>query len=127
MAKILFLDDEERILNTYRRMVHSIGVEGVYARTSADALRLLEAEKVDLIISDYRLEQETGLDFLKEAREQGIKVPMIIISGYAEENLIKNAIALNIVQSYLIKPISLENFKKIIAQYLPGDLYECDR
>lgn len=127
MAKILFLDDEERILNTYRRMVHSIGVDGVYARTSADALRLLQTEKVDLIISDYRLEQETGLDFLKEAREQGIKVPMIIISGYAEENLIKNAIDLNIVQSYLIKPISLENFKKIIAQYLPGDLYECDR
>ena len=127
MAKILFLDDEERILNTYRRMVHSIGVEGVYARTSADALRLLEAENVDLIISDYRLEQETGLDFLKEAREKGSKVPMIIISGYAEENLIKNAIDLHIVQSYLIKPISLENFKKIIAQYLPGDLYECDR
>lgn len=127
MAKILFLDDEERILNTYRRMVHSIGVEGVYARTSADALRLLEAESVDLIISDYRLEQETGLDFLKEARENGSKVPMIIISGYAEENLIKNAIDLHIVQSYLIKPISLENFKKIIAQYLPGDLYECDR
>ena len=121
MAKILFLDDEERILNTYRRMLHSTSFEGIFTRNSQEALKAIKDEKIDLIVSDYRLEQETGLDFLKVARKMGVQVPMIIISGYAEENFIKNAIEHNIVQSYLIKPVSLEVFKKTLIEFLPEE------
>lgn len=127
MAAILFLDDEERILNTYKRMIHSTQVKGFYAKNSDEALKIINSEAIDLIISDYRLEQETGLDFLKLARKKGIQVPMIIISGYAEESFIKNAIELNIVQSYLVKPINLETFKELIKKFLPGETYECPR
>lgn len=122
MAKILFLDDEERILNTYKRMLHSTKVEGFYAKNSEEAIKIIKAVNIDLIMSDYRLEQETGLDFLKYARKNGINVPMIIISGYAEENFIKSAMELNIVQDYLVKPVGLDIFKKLIMKFLPGEI-----
>nr|BDT27438.1 hypothetical protein BHI3_09040 [Bacteriovorax sp. HI3] len=122
MAKILFLDDEERILNTYKRMLHPTDIEGFYAKNSQEAIKIIQNEKIDLIISDYRLEQETGLDFLKFARKKGINVPMIIISGYAEESFIKSAMELNIVQDYLVKPIGLDIFKKLIIKFLPGEI-----
>lgn len=121
MANILFLDDEERILNTYKRMIRSSSAQGYYARSSKEALIIIKDNNIDLIVSDYRLEQETGLDFLKLARKQGLQIPMVIISGYAEESLIKNAIELNIVQSYLLKPINLETFVKLMKEFLPEE------
>jgi len=122
MANILFLDDEEKILNTYKRMLHFSKINGHYSKSIGEAFKILKTEKIDLIISDYRLEQETGLEFLKLARESGSTVPMIIISGYAEENFIKSAIELNIVQSYYLKPINFDSFKAIINKYLPEEL-----
>ncbi len=121
MTNILFLDDEEKILSTYKRMLHFSKINGFYSRNSSEALKILSTVSIDLIISDYRLEQETGLDFLNLARKNGCTVPMIIISGYAEESFIKNAIDLKIVQSYLLKPIGLETFKALIGEYLPED------
>ncbi|MBY0415607.1 MAG: response regulator [Bdellovibrionales bacterium] len=121
MANILFLDDEEKILNTYKRMLHFSNIKGFYSKNIVEALKILGNEKIDLIISDYRLEQETGLDFLTQARKKECQVPMVIISGYAEENFIKNAMELNIVQAYLIKPISFEVFNKLINDYLPEE------
>lgn len=118
MPNVLFLDDEEAILNTYRRIVRPMGIEGFYAKDSKQAQMVLDTHKIDLIISDYRLEQETGLDFLRTVRIKDKKIPMIIISGYAEENFVNNARELDIIQDYLIKPVSLEGIKNLLGRYL---------
>ncbi|MDO9181537.1 MAG: response regulator [Bacteriovorax sp.] len=118
MSNILFLDDEEAILNTYRRMLRPLGVNGYFAKNSSDAQKIIDGNKIDLIISDYRLEQETGLDFLKIVREKNNEICLIIISGYAEETFIKNAMDLKIIQDYLIKPISLNDFRNVISKFL---------
>jgi len=119
MKRVLFLDDETAILNTYKRAVRNINsAEFYYFTTTKDAECFFNKEEIDLFISDYRLEHETGLEFLQKIRKKNETIPMIIISGYAEETLIKKALNGNIIQDYLIKPISLNMFNELIHKYL---------
>ncbi len=101
MNYVLFLDDEVSILSTYQRMLRNYNIKGLYARNSIEAQEIIEQYKIDLIISDYRLEQETGLDFLKHIRNVNKDVPMIIISGFAEENYIKFAMETEVIQAFI--------------------------
>ena len=117
MKKILFLDDEAPILKTYQRLIRQFEVKAFYAQNTEQARIILGSQKIDLIISDYRLEQETGLEFLTKMRQEFKNTPMIILSGYAEENFIKEAISSNTIQEYLLKPISLHEFKNLIQKY----------
>jgi two-component system response regulator YesN len=114
---ILFLDDEAPILKTYERLIRQFDVKAYYAQNTVQAKSILNCQKIDLIISDYRLEQETGLEFLTEMRKELKNIPMIILSGYAEENFIREAIHSQTIQEYLLKPISLNEFKSLIQKY----------
>lgn len=124
MKNILFLDDEDAILSTYRRMVRQYGMTGFYALNSKEAQQIIDTNKIDLIISDYRLEQETGLDFLKKVRETNLEIPLVIISGYAEEEFINAAMKLHVIQDYLIKPITINDFRGVLSKYLGKEFYE---
>jgi two-component system response regulator VanR len=117
MPSILFLDDEESILNTYKRIIRPLGMSGFFAQNSHQAQSIIDSNKIDLIVSDYRLEEETGLDFLKKVRETNKIIPMIIISGYAEETFIKHAMEGKIIQDYLIKPVSVQSLNETLLKY----------
>jgi len=122
MNKVLFLDDEESILNTYRRMLFNSRVEGYFASNIEMAQKIVEENDINLIVSDYRLKAETGLEFLIYLRSKKFEIPMIIISGYAEEDLIKCALNENVVQEYLIKPVNSDSFRAIISKYLKREI-----
>lgn len=117
MATVLFLDDEQSILNTYKRAIYPLGIKGVFAKNTIDAFSILNNEEIDMIVSDYRLENETGLDFLKKLRDDGSSKPMIIISGYAEESFIKDALNSHIIQDYVIKPVPLNLITNLLIKY----------
>lgn len=117
MKRIIFLDDEKAILNTYKRVTHSMDLECFFCTTTKEAEDSYNNNSINLIISDYRLENETGLDFLSNIREKNNSIPMIIVSGYAEETLIKKALNKKIIQDYMLKPISLNIFKELIERY----------
>jgi DNA-binding NtrC family response regulator len=118
MKKILFIDDEASILKTYRRMTQNYDYECFYAHNIDEAFDLFDTHQIDLIISDYRLQHETGLDFLKEIRKEDSKTPMVVISGFAEEQLVEEAMEKNIIQDYLVKPLSQKDFRKVLMTYL---------
>jgi YesN/AraC family two-component response regulator len=122
MRNILFLDDEESILNMYKRLLRGSEFNCFFAHNVTEAKNIIETQKIDLVVSDYRLEQETGLDFIKQMRERNIKIPMIILSGYAEEEFVKKALELSIVQDFVLKPISSNDLRSVLNKYLKQEM-----
>jgi two-component system, response regulator YesN len=106
----------------YRRLLKNSNVNCYFATSSLEAENILNSTKIDLVVSDYRLKQETGLDFIKKMRKQEISIPMIILSGFAEEEFIKQALSLSIVQDFVVKPISSGDLKKVLSRYLNQEL-----
>jgi two-component system, NtrC family, nitrogen regulation response regulator NtrX len=89
---LLVVDDEKNIRRTLRMVLEAEGYEVAEAETAEDALKLLEAEPVDLGIFDIRLPGMDGLALLSRARELWRDLPVIMISGHADTSDVVDAV-----------------------------------
>ena len=88
MIRILLVDDEPALLDIARIFIERDPELKVTACPSAfDALRLLNQERFDVIISDYEMPAMDGIEFLKKIRADGNKTPFIIFTGRGRERV----------------------------------------
>jgi len=88
---LLVVDDEKNIRRTLRMVLEAEGYEVQEAESAEEALKLLEAEPVDLGIFDIRLPGMDGLALLSRARELWKDLPVIVISGHADTSDVVDA------------------------------------
>lgn len=104
---ILYLEDDID-LSKHTTDVLEDFVNKIYAvQTSKEAFNILRTQKVDIIISDILLENENGIDFLKELKEQNIEIPAILTTAYTDTKYLLDAISLK-VENYIVKPINVK-------------------
>lgn len=115
--KLLIVDDETRTREMIARQVARIpGIDSVIqAENGAEALRLLEEELPDVILSDIAMPVMNGLEMLESLRSQGSDIPVIIMSGYNDFSFAQQAIRYNAVE-YLLKPVNPQELIKTISR-----------
>ncbi len=82
--KILCVDDEKAILSALRRTLRNSNYELLLAGSVPDALSVMETTKVDLVISDMRMPEINGAQFLKEVTVRWPETVQILLTGYSE-------------------------------------------
>ncbi|HVP94972.1 MAG TPA: PAS domain S-box protein [Methanoregulaceae archaeon] len=93
MISILLVDDEPALLDLTRIFLEREPEIAVTICSSAfEALRTQKIDKFNVIISDYEMPVMNGIDFLKELRSKGCKVPFIIFTGRGREEVVIEAI-----------------------------------
>ena len=108
--KVLIVDDKQTIAKIIQVYISDM-FECIYFDDPIKSIAWLqEGNLPDLIISDIHLKNECGLDFIKKFRETNNETPILILSGYKDEELLFKAMTLNL-SGYLIKPI---NFKVLM-------------
>ncbi len=107
---LLLLEDNDEFIENAISLFNMFVKKTFIAKNIEEAFKILENEKIDLIISDINLKNESGLDFIKKFRETNNEMPILILSGYKDEDLSFKAMTLNL-SGYLIKPI---NFNALI-------------
>lgn len=118
MKKILVVDDEPQILKSLSRIFFDTDYQIFTANSGEEALKLLETETVDMVISDMRMPLMDGYELLSIIKEKYPKVVRIILSGYADEGAIFKAILHNITKFYFLKPWSNEQLLQYVDQIL---------
>lgn len=104
MAKILIVDDEERIRSILRILLESQNHDLDEAENGIKALEKLEDEEgFDLVISDIRMDHMDGHELLAEIKKRQIGCPVIFITAYASVESSIEALRLG-ASDYLIKP-----------------------
>ena len=83
----------------------SLDIEPVPAMTGLQALELMEQYRFDLIITDIRMPEMDGLEFISQMRKVYPDIPTVVLSGYDSFAYAKEAIHYG-VSDYLLKPIS---------------------
>src|SRR3990167_3077677 len=102
--QLLLLDDEPNILAALRRTLRRDGWR-VHATTSPqEALDILAAHPVGVVVSDQRMPQMPGTEFLRQVRQQYPETVRILLSGYSEIGAVTAAINEGAVWKYLSKP-----------------------
>jgi DNA-binding response OmpR family regulator len=83
MSKILFIEDEKNLRVLYKQDFERDGFEVVTAASAADGLRMIEAEKPDLVVMDIRLPGMDGLEAMSRLLERNPKLPVVLNSAYS--------------------------------------------
>jgi serine/threonine-protein kinase len=113
-ARLLFIDDEERVTTALRAMFRR-DYEVFVANSGPEAIELLRREAIDVIVSDQRMPEMTGVELLRQARELSPGAVRILLTGYADLAAIEHAINECEVFRYLMKPCPREQLRETVA------------
>ncbi|MEJ2509293.1 MAG: sigma-54 dependent transcriptional regulator [Gammaproteobacteria bacterium] len=105
MATILIVDDEFSIRKTLSMLLKSEGHRTVEAADVEQARAMLQAESVDLVLTDLRLGEQSGLDLLSWLRTSGSEIESVIMTAYGSIENAVQAMKLG-AYDYLTKPIN---------------------
>lgn len=117
-SRILIVDDEENILSSLERLFHKEPYEILTATSGEEGLRILEDYQIDLIISDLKMPQMNGIEFLKRAKEKNPLPLRIMLTGHADLKSVIEAIDKGEIYRFLLKPWDDEELKMTIRQAL---------
>lgn len=117
-AELLFVDDEPNVLKALRRLFHSENYVIHLASGGAEGLSILRQQPVDLIISDMRMPEMSGAEFLAHAYEQWPETIRILLTGYADLQSTIDAVNKGRIFSYCNKPWNDEELKLLIRNAL---------
>lgn len=101
---IMIVDDEEGIRRALKRLLSEIDAEIVMAADGSDALKMLEDCRPSLIISDQRMPEMNGTEFLHRSQELAPDAVRVLLTGYADMEATVNAINQGAIKYYISKP-----------------------
>ncbi len=107
MARILIVDDDLRIPIMLKELLKMEGYESVSVADGRQALELIKGEPFDLIITDLRMPQMDGMEFLREVKANKPAVPVIMITAYASDITAVESVQLGVFD-YIAKPFKVE-------------------
>jgi HD-like signal output (HDOD) protein len=116
MRRVLFVDDEPRILEGLRRMLHPqrYDWEMAFAPGGEAALALMEASLFDVVVSDMRMPGMDGAALLSRVRDQYPQVVRIVLSGHTE--LASAMRAVPVAHQFLAKPCDADKLRVAIER-----------
>lgn len=121
MYKLLIVDDEPMIcegLKAYAGQWQEIKFEWIHmAGNGALAWELIEQEQPDVVITDIRMPQMTGIELLQKIRDGGYEIKIIVLSGYNDFEYVRTMALLGI-ENYLLKPVNEEELQATMKNTL---------
>ena len=117
--KILLVDDEreEREGISWLIEKYKYPLEIMQASNGKEALQCIEKTKIDILFTDVKMPIMDGLELAKRVHDTRPEIKIIIFSAYGEFSYAKQALEANAV-SYLLKPIEIEEFQKVMVSVI---------
>ncbi len=102
-ARILFVDDEKRVLNAMRGLFRR-EYELFLTTDGAEAIRIIAENRIDVIVADQRMPGMTGIEVLGKIKEISPRTVRILLTGYADPTAVEGSINIGEVFRFLSKP-----------------------
>ncbi len=115
MNRILVVDDERSMRDFLSIMLKKEGYDVVTAENGGDALKTVQGEIFDLVISDVKMPELDGIDVLRAVKEVSPETVVIMITAFATTETAVEAMKLG-AYDYIIKPFKVDEIKLIIKK-----------
>lgn len=116
VKKVLVVDDSETIRDQVRKALTDAGYDVVEACDGLEALdRLRATPDVTLLLCDVNMPRMTGIDFLAKTRDQGVKVPIVMLTSEGQPSLIRRARELG-AAGWIVKPFKTEQLLSAVSR-----------
>ena len=117
MPSILLVDDEPNILEVLEIVLKDAGMDVCKCTSGRDALRILRERPFDLVISDIRMPDLSGVQLLEEAKQFTPETVFIMITAFASTETAIEAIQHG-AYDYLTKPFQMEELTNVVHRAL---------
>jgi DNA-binding NtrC family response regulator len=112
-ARLLFVDDEQRVLNSMRIMFRR-QFDLFLASHGAEALDIVKDKNIDVIVADHRMPRMTGVEVLSKVRAMSPRTVRILLTGYADLDAVEGSINESEVFRFLTKPCAPKQLRETI-------------
>lgn len=129
ISRILLIDDECSVSESVTHTMSEAGVETFHAYTGAQAFESLEqleqeGKKIDLILLDLVLQDESGLNVAKALQESKFKdIPIFILTSYDYSDIELEGMNIGI-KGFLMKPLFISNLKQALINAANNDSHQ---
>jgi two-component system response regulator HupR/HoxA len=114
--RVLFVDDEEKILKALERSLLDEPYEALFANSGKEALEVLKREQVHVLVTDMRMPEMTGLKLVRIVKKEYPYVIRLVLSGYTDIETLLAAINEGEIFRFITKPWKDEELKTTIRQ-----------
>ena len=126
-AVLLFVDDEPNVLKALRRLFYDENYMIYLAAGGTEGLEILHSHAVDLIISDMRMPELNGVEFLSQVVEEWPDTIRILLTGYADLQSTIDGVNKGRIFSYCNKPWNDQELKLLVRNALGQKFLREDR
>jgi response regulator RpfG family c-di-GMP phosphodiesterase len=124
---LLCVDDEPNILSALRRLLRPHGYQVTIASSGAEALAIMEEQAFDLVISDMRMPEMDGAQFLEQVKRRWPDTVRLLLTGYADVTSTVDAINKGEIYRYISKPWDDRELLLIVRQALERKALEREK
>jgi two-component system, NtrC family, response regulator AtoC len=124
--KVLIVDDEKLIRWSVRRQVEEWGYTALEAESGTGGLAQIRSEAPDLILLDVRLPDLSGIEVLREIKQNNLSIPVIMITGDPQLDDIKTAIKLGALD-FIKKPLDFDELQITLANAIDHSRLRSER
>ena len=117
MEKILIVDDERSMRDFLRKMLEKQDYEVKAVGSGADAIAELERDGIDLMITDIKMPDISGIELMERCKKISPDTVVIVITAYASHDTAVEAMKLG-AEDYITKPFDVDEFSIIIRRSL---------
>jgi two-component system NtrC family sensor kinase len=103
-AAVLIVDDDEHVRRALKRVLKRTRCRLYEAPDADSALALLQAESVNVVVSDYRMPGMSGVEFLRIVKERWPRVQRVLLTGQADTAAIEEAVNKSEIFRFIWKP-----------------------
>lgn len=118
MLKVAIAEDDFRVAGVHEKFLSKVGDIEIVGKVlnASETMELLESREVDLLLLDIYMPDALGTDLLPEIHKRFPGVDILMITAAADRTFLEHSVRNGIV-NYLIKPVTLEQFTKVIQEY----------
>ncbi|MGE4608692.1 MAG: response regulator, partial [Myxococcota bacterium] len=113
---VLFVDDEVNILKALQRLLRHEDMNVICASSGQEALEMLEKTPAQVVVTDQRMPEMSGVDLLSAVRERYPDIVRMMLTGYTEMNIAVEAINRGEIYRLITKPWNDDELRATIRQ-----------
>ncbi|NTU53242.1 MAG: response regulator [Chlorobiaceae bacterium] len=112
---VLFVDDEVDTISALKRFLRKQAFRKAFACSGAEALEIMEAGGVDILVTDILMPNMSGQELIEEVKKRFPDTVCLMVTGSNEVDEIVQSIGAGNIFSFITKPIEPEPFMRFIA------------
>lgn len=118
LKTVLFVDDERNVLSSLRRLMRKEPCEVLFANSALEGLTIMQAQKVDLVVSDMRMPEVDGAEFLQHVKDMYPDTIRVILTGDADREIVVSMLQNECAHQMLMKPWDPDELKTLLNDLL---------